>query len=717
MRIRKIPIAIALLASLVALACGPQFEQLLPARKETLAAPVGFDFSHAARHMAAPLAPAARPPARGASTALAGARTPADLDRAMAQVDGLTPAQAARIAQMRDQDTGDAAYALGADLPPAYRLYAAAAVDFQAGMPANCSDGDPADSAPAPASAASAADERARCGELSDAATTRLRHAAARFEALLKLDPQAGRPRAAWAAFSLGRVRRALDEPDAAIAAFRLACARVAQGAGDPLQLATASLGEEARVELEREHVAQAVALYQQQAASGGDDADMAVWSLRQVASTLYGDRAHLKDTVADPVSRRLVVTYLLALGETYDEPMAAADGASTAASAPGPDTPRGRMNALLDAIAAVGARHGPLQDADRVAALAYQDGRYPLAARFAAQSTSPLALWIQAKLALRAGHRDEAAALFAQAVEAMAAAHDAEAAQLDDARLQAEAGTLRLSRGEFVQSLELWWQCGDRYWLDLAYVADRAVTTDELKAFVDAHVPATQPASADPERHEQGDELMNHIDSAREPLRDLLARRLMRDGRVDEAIAYFHAPDKRPEFADVRTQAVAYRKLLADTQKARTPLQRATLRFASAQLVREHGLELFGYELGPDDVAAEGEYQFGEAPPVAGPYTTAAEVARFRQTVVQPDGRFHYRGQAALIAAKAADDLPPKSQAYAAVLCRAASWTTERQPEVARALYKRYVKTGAAFPWASHFGSDCPAPDFKRLR
>ncbi len=722
MRTRHCLIAAALLASLAALACGPEFEQLLTERKGNLTVPMGYDFNHAARHMHAPLAPAARPPARGASTALAAASAPDDRDRAMARLEGLTTSQSALIATMRSEATGDAAYAIGAALPPAYRLYAAAAVDFQAGMPFSCNNDDTADAPaapPAPASAASQPNDVAPCDTVSDKNAEQLRHAAARFEAVLKLDPKTARPRAAWAAFSLGRVQRALGQSDAAIAAFQLTRERVAQGAGDPLRLATASLGEEARIELERQHVAQAAALYEQQAASGGDDADIGAQSLRQVAGMLYADSARLKQAITDPDLRRLVVTYALSFDDFYDDTASSADGASAPASAPAPvpGSPRARMNALLDAVAAEGSKHGPLQDADRLAALAYRGGRYPLAARFAAQSHSPLASWIQAKLALRAGHDDEAAASYAEAVEAIAASHDADTAQLDGARLQAEAGTIQLARGEFLPSLELWWNVGDRYWLDLAYVAERAVTTNELKAFVDAHATPRKTRKPDPEHDTQGDEFMNHVDDAGPRLRDLLARRLMRDGRVDEAIAYFHAPCKCLEFGNVRALAVAYKKDLQATQAASTPLQRATTRLATAQLVREHGLELFGYELGPDDVAAEGEFQFGEQPPVAGPFTTAEEVARYKQSVVQPDGRFHYRGQAALLAAQAADDLPPKSQAYAAVLCRAADWTRDRQPDVSRALYKRYVKTGAAFPWASHFGSDCPAPDFKRLR
>lgn len=708
MRIRKIPIAATLLAAFTAQACGPQFELLLPTRAATLAEPTSDDFGSAARQLAPPLRPAARPPTDAASAALAGLAgepTAGDRDRALAQAEGLSGAQADAIATARASATGDAAFAAGAALPPAYRLYAAAAVDFKAGLPPDTCD----------ATHDALRPDAAHCFDLDDTHAARLRQAAVRFEQILQLDDSAASARAAWAAFSLGRLRHALGEPDAAVAAFELTRLRAARGASDPLRLATASLGEQARVEYERGNAARAVTLYEEQAASGGDDADVAVQSLQQVAWALYRDHARLAPAVADPVLQRLVLKYALSLGGLYDD-------AESAPADPAPAwartlaSPRSRLNDLLDLLAAAGARPGAVQDADRVAALAYRGGRYPLAARFAAQSHSPLALWIQAKLALRAGRKDVAAARYAQAVEAMAASQGSGSTQVDGDRLRAEAGTIRLARGEFTASLELWFAVGDRYWLDLAYVADRAVTTNELKAFVDAHVPAGKDGKPDPAR-DQGDEMMNHIDDNGPRLRDLLARRLMRDGRVDEAIAYFHAPCPCAEFGDVRALAIAYRQGLRDTRAATTPLQRATTRFATAQLVREHGLELFGSELGPDDMASEGEFDFEEAPPVIGPFVSAAEVARYKRSRVTPDGRFHYRGQAALLAARAAGDLPPKSQAYAAVLCRAASWTKSRQPDISSALYKRYVRTGAPFAWAAHFDSDCPAPDFKSLR
>ena len=62
------------------------------------------------------------------------------------------------------------------------------------------------------------------------------------------------------------------------------------------------------------------------------------------------------------------------------------------------------------------------------------------------------------------------------------------------------------------------------------------------------------------------------------------------------------------------------------------------------------------------------------------------------------------------------ADLLPPRSQAFAAVLCEATRWLIDRQPEQAQSLYRRYLHEGPYVPWGASFGRQCPAPDFDKV-
>lgn len=93
-------------------------------------------------------------------------------------------------------------------------------------------------------------------------------------------------------------------------------------------------------------------------------------------------------------------------------------------------------------------------------------------------------------------------------------------------------------------------------------------------------------------------------------------------------------------------------------------------------------------------------------------------ERQRVQRSLLKQDSHFlHYRWQAVTLAEKAADLLPYKSQAYAAVLCNATGWVWGRDAQLTKRLYQRYVKYGAPFPWAENFGRDCPEPDFSAIR
>ncbi len=74
-----------------------------------------------------------------------------------------------------------------------------------------------------------------------------------------------------------------------------------------------------------------------------------------------------------------------------------------------------------------------------------------------------------------------------------------------------------------------------------------------------------------------------------------------------------------------------------------------------------------------------------------------------------------HYRWQAAEWAGPSADLLHPRTQAWAAVLCHAASWVSYRDTETGALIYQRYVKNGTVFDWSAHVGRGCPGAVFKK--
>jgi hypothetical protein len=417
---------------------------------------------------------------------------------------------------------------------------------------------------------------------------------------------------------------------------------------------------------------------------------------------------------MADPLVRQLLVTYLASLdrGGYWDEK-----------ENPTPETVRA-MEAVLSQPAPSGA------DVDRLAALAYQGGRYDLAERLVMATNRPLGLWVRAKLALRRGDRDAAVRDW---TAAFTASEQVGSASLDDGsktRLRGELAVMRLSQGEYRDSLQLLFPVAGTYWGDIIYIAERVLTLDELKAFVDGLPP--QPAKP----QNQDNDGWRSSESPVAGLRGLLGRRLVRAGRTVEALAYFPAkkadstsdePDgNRANVEDVRGYIAAIDD--ASAPSFEWPWQkvaRGEALFKLATMTRVQGMGLTGTSGPPDmwEVYGSFAYGYGQASPngwakTPSPLLGPDEASRFAASAPTPNARFHYRAIAADKAVAAADLLPQRSQAYAATLCWAARYAIDSGDEDrATAIYKRYVATGAYQAWAKNFGRECVEPDFEAAK
>ncbi|MGH7813643.1 MAG: hypothetical protein ACREQI_06530 [Candidatus Binataceae bacterium] len=704
-----------------------------------------------------------------------------------AEAEGLSDDQDAIVRQMRQAKTGDQAFKEGAALPIAVRLYTAGAVDYHRG----------------------------------DAAK-----AIARFRAILRLPKADRRSRSVWAAFMLGRLYGQAGKVREAAREFALTRALAIEGAPDPLGLAVASYGEEARLYLDRAHkllkkggklppnlrrpygrgIATAVSLYAEQAARGSRSA---VASLGIVANEVPDTQTKLSASISNPMVQRLLIARAITGWAMYNPP----------------DKPG---DSLLSELVSAMEKRGPrkIPEADELAALAYNSGNYRLASHLVRQTNTPLATWIKARLAMQKGDTASAIELYAEAAKAFPASGDTVTSdEADHALLVGENGVLTLSRGEYIDALNQLYPYSATYWGDVAYIAERVLTIDELKKFVDTHADTavkpfvslqniSLPYPPGDIEVESGpwfyswDSRLERNPQAR--LRGLLGRRLVRAGRYQEALKYFALPEEKPSapkirktagvhglsigrphaitrFGAVRTgksEAVVmalimddagqenvpqarkqapealkdvtnYVKALHDANTGQSSVNRARGWYRAAALLGNYssGMEIMGYDGEPD------YYTFGAGQsslPVPNAFITKDERRRFKATVAKPDFPFHYRYLAVNEAIHAADLLPPRSQAFAAVLCQATSWMIDGEscPESAvklRALptyrlaasragahrrwerwwgswggevavtrqdltcqlYQRYLKEGAVVPWATHFGRHCPQPDF----
>ena len=290
---------------------------------------------------------------------------------------------------------------------------------------------------------------------------------------------------------------------------------------------------------------------------------------------------------------------------------------------------------------------------------------------------------------------------------------------------VRANAGILKVTRGDYTQALDLFyanaikkwgteeegyqWNAFADYWGDVAYLAERVLTIDELREYIDHHLTAAT-ADAAEKTNDSG---------ARTRLKSILARRLMRAERRSEALRYFEDPK-------IRAAAQQYDKNLNETNSSWRPgFLKAQAWFRAAKIARENGMEILGFERDPDWAMWDGLYepydeqsndQQAAAKPVVetkDPFESDDERGREDSSESAYDSRYQYRMTAVDEAEKAADALPVKSQAYAAVLCTASSWVIDREPERAEKVYQRYVKNGAYVKWGSEFARTCPAPDF----
>jgi len=492
--------------------------------------------------------------------------------------------------------------------------------------------------------------------------------ARAAWTALLERPVNERRYRSTWAAFMIGKSFLATD-PAKSVPWFRRTRALAADGFHDTLGLAAASLGWEAQAELRQDHLEHATALYLQQLSTGDPTA---VPSLRIVAERAL--QSDLRRFARDPHTRNVITAYIISR-----------------------ESPPEATRAWLAAVEATGAFH--LDGADRLAWAAYQTGNTDGAGRWLqrARANTPVSRWIRAKLLLRAGKLQEGTALLASLVREFPQNNDWRDAykinELADGdtthrptpqQIAGELAVLQMSRGQFVDALDLLLRNG--YWWDAAYVAERVLTANELKHYVDRRWPKPPHEVLNDER----------FDASRQ-IRWLLARRLARLERFEEARVYY--PDRFREPFDTY---VSHLRDGRDT--ARPAAERARALAKAARQLRWWGMSLISTEGEPDFHCVEGQYAFGftlsNRLQIAAhrwkdqELVTVAERQRAEQQ--QPaivHERFHYRYLAANLAWEAAQRMPDNNDETARLLCEAGTWLKNRDPKAADRFYKALVK------------------------
>lgn len=514
------------------------------------------------------------------------------------------------------------------------------------------------------------------------------------WQSLLDLPPDQRRLRSTWAAYMLGRTALH-DDPTSAPQWFQQVRTLATAGFADRLGQAHASLGWEARAHLlartPQERI-RAMELYLEQARHGDPDA---VASVRFACRHLASDAVTLAAAATHPKVRRVLTAWLLtqALPEPWE----------------GDDTPRFQPElAWLQAVAQVAP--AATEGIGHLAWLAYRHGKFDLAKRWVevAMPGDAEAQWVRAKLAAKAGRTSEAVQALQVAERGLPGpgwpGYDMDEFSFSgwgsstppQARASADLALLSLAGQDYPAAFDRLARAG--YWLDAAWVGERLLTIEQLKAWTDANArsPGEDKAvastvSTDPARQRD--------------VRELLGRRLVRVGRWREALPYL------ARFRDDLEKLSGH--LEHGRDPARPAPERALALWRAAQITREKGMELQGTETEPDWAVMQGSYPFWEVLTerrkdrgIARP--SQEEVARATATAPQPNHRFHYRHVAAGLAAEASALLPDQDPKAEAMLCWAAHWLHKKHDVTA--YYRAFRKRFRGSQYLAAFPTVCPA-------
>ena len=548
------------------------------------------------------------------------------------------------------------------------------------------------------------------------------------WENLLNRPEQDRHYRTVWAAFMLGKVALKEKNFPKATEWFQRTRELAKNGFADSLGLAAESYGWEGRAEWKQDHPEKAAPLFMNQLALGDASAVVSLkavipdrepaggllnygpepeereaWTDEQKREEEQKETAKLKVAAQDPLLRRLVTVHILATAvspDYYYTEGSKKEGVNRSAR---------WFNIIKQA------NLSQVEDAEYLGWISYNAGDYKAAAHWLElnKGDSAVGLWLKAKLQLRAGKFADATNTMARAVEIMRtspayASREGEEWATEDlfgkgeywgfaSRANGDLGGLQLARGDFVQALDVLFK--GKLWEDAAFVAERVLTANELKQYVDA-LPKAEPPKEGEDYNQK--------------LRYLLGRRLVREDRYDDAKQYLPPPyDKILE---------KYVKALKDGANEKlSKTERAHAWFTAAWLARYDGMELMGTEGAPDAFAEGGSF---EMPDLAkerrsGAYQTVAydkegkasydgngnpkmksvpaflkasakEVQRLNTNKIAPDIRFHYRLIAGALAMKAAALLPDNSEELADVVNTAGLWVKDRDEKTGN----RYMQT-----------------------
>ncbi len=381
-------------------------------------------------------------------------------------------------------------------------------------------------------------------------------------------------------------------------------------------------------------------------------------------------------------------------------------------------------------------------QEAVWLAWICYNAAQFDNARRWLklAPSDDINALALRGKLAVLQGRRPEAERHLTRMARLLPESKDTTRADLESAeqshpepptleqytlarrhKLLADCAVVQLARDDFAGALGTLLRTD--YWRDAAYVAEYLLSSEELLALARAgrlprltrmQVPDKDPPAA--LRLSHLEEKYGHWTRPEglDPFTYLVARRLAREGYFKDALRLL--PDDLGRALQRHADALRRGRNTSLGAAARSEAL-----WTAAQIERQLGMELFGFETAPDHAWCGGSFDLGNLgqlrtgrfwhpswleptdPESFRPVLpiTAAEAWRIRHYGPKVQQRFHYRYTAAEHAWQAASLLPDNTPQTAHILAIAGSWLKHRDPASADRFYKALVLRNPDVPLA----------------
>jgi hypothetical protein len=471
--------------------------------------------------------------------------------------------------------------------------------------------------------------------------------------------------------FLLGLIQLQKD-PAAAQQQFQALQEKVKEGAKDPEQCAAQSLGWGSMIPYQRGDWLQALHGYLKSYQEGYEDWVSLDWTLAAMAKQ---EQEVLAAYAQDESATRLLTVWILSNWRTERRRQVLRNWMPLVW-----DSPSLQQQPEILALAAY-----ELDDKQRSAEYLQ---------RIPSEAESELSLFLRARLALEAGHAEQAMEFYNQVLlmhahqqRRMGDDYYKRSLWYDGAyRARAERAFLHLKRNEYMPAMS-WMVYVQRG--DVAMLAERILTLDELIAFTENPHATREGADASglKECAEWG---------SRYPVESILARRLARADRWNEAAGWFEKSGEKQSATQAR-QIHDWKTALEDP--ALSNEERAHLLWQIAQMLRASGLELIGTEYAPDYKISDGTRDFpryyeAEVFRVRKPFPYSEEtLRRIAESAPKPDLRWHYRYVAAEYGWQAAQYLPDNDDLTAYILWQSGHWIMYANPQYADRFYKSLVR------------------------